>query len=101
MSIARLNDANAETYSRRSEDYGKYNPHEQGKRCCKLEIPDYFPSGTYKLNYIRMEDIARNVRSVYFTDPGHPLRDQDIAIDELPASIEIQTTNPDTMPACA
>ena len=45
-----------------------------------------------------MEDIALNVRSVYFTDPGHPLRDQDIAIDELPASIEIQTTNPDTIP---
>ena len=95
--LARLNDANAETYSRRSEDYGKYNP-PSGEAVCKLEIPDYFPGGTYKLNYIRMEDVARNVRSVYFTDPGHPLRDQDIAIDELPAAIEIQTTNPDTIP---
>ena len=95
--LARLNDANAETYSRRSEDYGEYDL-QTGEAVCKLEIPDYFPGGMYKLNYIRMEDGARNVRVVYFTDPGHNLRDQDIAIDELPATIEVQTTNPDTIP---
>ena len=95
--LAQLNDAIAETYSRRSEDYGSYDP-QTGEARVELEVPDYFPGGKYKLHYIKMEDVGRNVRSVYFTDPGHSLRDQDIAIDELPAIIEVQTTNPDTIP---
>ena len=35
---------------------------------------------------------------MYFTDPGYRLRDNDELVDEAPATIEIQTTNPDTIP---
>ena len=94
---AQLNDANAETYSRRSENWGEYNP-QTGEASVELEIPDYFPSGTYKLNYIKMVDIALNAQGVYFTDPGHGLRDEQIIIDEEPATIDVQTTNPDDIP---
>jgi len=94
---AKLNDANAETYSRRSEDRGNYDP-QTGEAVVELKIPDYFPGGTYKLNYISMEDIALNDRGVYFTDPGHTLRDEEVIIDEEPATIAVQTTNPDDIP---
>ena len=88
---AELYDANAETYSRRLTDWGEYNQ-ETGdvwEATTKLEIPDYFPNSTYKITRIVMKDLAQNRRRVYFTDGGD---------DELPASIEIQTTNPDTQP---
>lgn len=94
---ARLNDANAETYSRRSEAFGNYNP-QTGEARVELKIPDYFSHGIYKLNYIFMEDIALNQRGVYFTDPGHRLRTEDVLIDETPAIINVQTTNPDDTP---
>ena len=94
---AQLNDANAETYSRQSEATGNYNP-QTSEASVELKIPDYFPGGTYKLNFILMEDIALNMRGVYFTDPGHGLRDEDVIIDEAPATIDVQTTNPDDIP---
>ena len=80
---ARVNDDNPETYSRRSEDWGEYDPETQ-VATVKLKIPDYFPSGTYKLNYIRMDDVALNTGRVIFTDSEEP-----------PATIEIQTGFPD------
>ena len=49
-----------------------------------------FQSGTYTLNYIRMDDVALNTRRIYFTESSE--------IDEVPATIEIQTTNPDIDP---
>ena len=88
---AELYDANVETYSRRLTDWGEYNQ-ETGdiwEATTKLEIPDYFPNSTYKITRIVMKDLAQNRRRIYFTDGGD---------DELPASIEIQTTNPDTQP---
>ena len=94
---AELNDANAETYSRRSVADGNYNP-QTGEARVELKIPDYFSHGIYELNYIAMNDIALNWRGVYFTDPGGGLRDEHIVIDEAPATIEIQTTNPDDVP---
>ena len=94
---AQLNDANAETYSRRSTEYGKYDP-QTGEASVELVIPNYFPGGMYKLNYISMKDIALNEQGVYFTDPGHLLRDEQIIIDEEPATINVQTTNPDDTP---
>ena len=94
---AQLNDANAETYSRHSEEYGKYDP-QTGEASVELKIPNYFPGGTYKLNFIKMKDIALNAQGVYFTDPGHLLRDEDVVIDEVPATIAVQTTNPDDTP---
>ena len=88
---AQLNDATDETYSRRLTDWGEYNQ-ETGDlwvATAKLEVPDYFPGGTYKLVHITMKDLAQNRGKVYFTESGD---------DELPATIEIQTTNPDIEP---
>ena len=93
---ARMNDLNRETYSRR-QSQGNYNP-ETGEASVELIFPNYFQSGTYSLNYISMRDIALNTRGVYFTDPGHTLRDEQEVIDELPATIDIVTTNPDSTP---
>ena len=88
---AELYDANVETYSRRLTDWGEYNQ-ETGdiwEATTKLKIPDYFPNSTYKITRVVMQDLAKNRSRVYFTEGGD---------DELPASIEIQTTNPDTEP---
>ena len=93
---AQMNDENRETYSRR-ESWGEFNP-ETGEASVGLIFPDYFQSGTYTLNYIKMEDIALNARGVYFTDPRHALRDEQEIIDEFPATIDIVTTNPDSTP---
>ena len=85
---ASMNDPSLATYSRiLTGDYGFYNPATSEARV-ELVIPDYFPSGTYELNRIAMQDIALNDSSVYFTHSG----------DELPATIEVQTANPDTIP---
>ena len=70
-----LNDGDLETYSRRVEAWGDWYPEtgydpETGEASVELVIPDYFPSGIYKLNYIVMEDIALNSRNIYFTDSG-------------------------------
>ena len=95
---ATLNDANAETYSRRAQEYGSYNP-QTGEASVQLKIPDYFQNGTYIVNYVKMRDIALNAQGVYFTDPGHGLRIEDVIVDESPAAIDVQTTNPDdTLP---
>ncbi len=93
---AQMNDESRETYSRR-ENWGEYNP-ETGEASVGLIFPDYFQSGTYSLNRISMKDVALNARGVYFTDPGHTLRDEQEIIDELPATIDIVTTNPDRTP---
>ena len=94
---AQLNDEDSETYSRTTDDWGQYNS-QTGKATVKLKIPDYYQSGTYALNYILMRDAGLNSRGVYFTYPGHALRDDQEIIDEKPATIEIQTTNPDSTP---
>ncbi len=94
--LAWLNDGDSDTYSRRVEDYGAYNS-ATGEASVALAIPDYYPSGLWKLNHIMMQDIALNYGDVYFTDPGFSVRKEEI-IDEAPASINIQTKNPDTTP---
>ena len=94
---ATLNDANTETYSRRSTSWGEYNP-QTGEASVDLTIPDYFPGGTYAVNYIEMRDRALNMQGVHFTDPGKSLRNRSVIIDEAPATINIQTTNPDDTP---
>ncbi|RKU38931.1 hypothetical protein C6496_04000 [Candidatus Poribacteria bacterium] len=93
---ARMNDNSRETYSRR-ENWGEYHP-ETGEARVGLIFPNYFQSGTYTLNYILMEDVALNAQGVYFTDPERALRDEQTVIDELPATIDIVTTNPDSVP---
>ena len=88
---AQMNDENRETYSRR-ENWGEYNP-ETGEATVKLIIPDYFQNGTYTMSTITMEDVALNGGSVYFTDWFGEHNNS--GLDEPPATIEIQTTNPD------
>lgn len=94
---AQLNDASPETYSRRAEEWGEYHP-ESGMASVQLKVPDYLPSGSYTVPYIAMVDVALNKKGVYFTDPGHALRDEDVVIDEPPATIDIVTTRPDVTP---
>ena len=87
---AGINDENAETYSRSLvEEWGEYTQEREGiwQASVQLLVPDYFPSGTYKITRISMKDLAANSNRVYFTEGGD---------DEPPATIEIQTSNPDT-----
>ena len=87
---AGINDENAETYSRSLvEEWGEYTQEREGlwQASVQLPAPDYFPSGTYKITRISMKDLAANSNRVYFTEDGD---------DEPPATIEIQTANPDT-----
>ena len=83
---AGINDVLNETYS--VEKWGEYTQESNWiwKATVQLPVPDYFPSGTYKINRISMKDLAENSNRVYFTEGGD---------DELPASIEVQTANPD------
>ncbi len=85
-----INDERDETYSR-VEKWGEYTQKTDGlwEASVQLPVPDYYPSGTYKIVRIVMKDLAENKGSVYFTEGGN---------DELPATIEIQTTNPDIEP---
>ena len=92
-----MNDNNRETYSRRDRVGGNIIQ-KPAKPVLDFIFPDYFQSGTYSLNYILMEDVALNAQGVYFTNPGHALRDEQAVIDELPATIDIVTTNPDSIP---
>ena len=94
--LAYMHDESRETYSR-IESWGKYNS-ETNEASASLIFPDYFQSGTYSLNFIRMIDSAFNAQGIFFTDPNHSLNDEEIVIDELPATIDIQTTNPDSTP---
>ena len=93
---ARLNDENTQTYSLYTQ-WGNFDS-QTSEAAVELNIPDYFQSGIYSLNHILMYDIARNARGVYFTHPGHGLREEDEVLDEAPATIEIHTTNPDDVP---
>ena len=87
---AGINDEREETYSR-VEEWGEYSQEgdELWQASIQLPVPNYFPSGTYKITRIAMEDLAKNRSKVYFTEGGD---------DELPATIEIQTTHPDIQP---
>ena len=91
---AQMNDENRETYSRR-ENWGEYNP-ETGEASVKLIIPDYFQSGTYTVSTITMEDTALNSSGVYFTNFFGEHNNSDL--DETPATIDITTINPDSVP---
>ncbi len=91
-----MNDKNRETYSR-NESWGEYNP-ETNEASVGLIFPDYFQSGRYSVNYIEMVDVALNAQGIFFTDPNSILNDKEKVIDELPATIDIQTANPDSTP---
>ena len=94
---AALNDQDPKTYSRGAWDWGRYDQ-QTGRATASLKVPDYFPGGTYEVNYIYMQDKALNGRGVYFTNPDYSLGEEDITTDEKPATIEVKTKNPDTTP---
>ncbi|MDE0222515.1 MAG: hypothetical protein OXJ90_24830 [Spirochaetaceae bacterium] len=93
--FAMLNDTIPETY--RVEEYGHYD---RQRGLCEVDflMPHYMPSSVYSMNHIIMFDQARNTRGVYFTDPDHGLRPEDLVVDEPPQRIELVTTDPDLVP---
>ena len=92
-----MNDDNPETYVS-AWNYGEYNP-QTGQASVELIVPDYYQSGTYSVNFLAMRDVAGNYRNVFFTNTDHHLGAlADIRLDEPPATIDIQTKNPDSTP---
>ncbi len=91
--FATLNDEIAQTYS--VQQWGDFSLVDEK---CQVDfiMPHYMPSSNYSMNFIKMVDLALNQQGVYFTDPGHGLREEESIIDELPQSIELLTDNPDT-----
>lgn len=90
---AALNDELPETYS--FEAHGEFNTVTDK---CEVELlmPYYMPSSNYSVSQISMIDQALNQRSVYFGNPGHSLRPEEIVVDETSPVIELVTSNPDT-----
>jgi len=92
-----MNDDNPETYVS-AWNYGKYNP-QTSQASVELIVPDYYQSGTYSVNFLSMRDGAGNYRNVFFTNTDRQLGSPvDIKLDEPPATIDIQTKNPDSTP---
>ena len=97
-----LNDENSSTYS-----IERYSPeiysgnYVTGKCMLEYLMPSYMPSGTYRLNYIKMFDEAGNESRNYFATPAGvdtgDFNDGD-KIDELAKEVYLETTNPDTIP---
>ncbi len=95
---AGMNDEHTETYSR--FDYGVFD-NDTGNASVEIKIADYMPTGTYQLNRICMVDVAGNIRDVFFTHPYYTeawVPHVKILNDEPPATIDIQTKNPDFTP---
>ena len=95
-----LNDANTETYS--LFGYGKSVGYDEALNQwvvrVNLNVADYWQSGTYKAQQISMRDIAKNPQGVYFSDYTGYLSKTSVQLDEAPATIDIQTTKPDSTP---
>ena len=94
-----LNDENPSTYSLQ-----KYSPqtysgnYEAGKCLLEYIMPSYMPSGTYRLNYIRMIDEAGNESRNYFASPSGVDTGDNFAgdqLDELAKEVVLETSNPD------
>jgi hypothetical protein len=89
---ASMNDEILSTY--RVEEYGNY--HQETARCSvDFIMPNYMPSSTYSMNFIKMKDSALNTRGVYFTNTEGGLRAEDINLDEEPQHIALVTTQSD------
>ncbi len=92
---ASLNDEFLETY--RYQAWGLYD---SASGFCNVDfvMPHYMPSSIYRMNYIHMNDEALNAKGVYFTHPGHSLRQEESIVDEPPQQIRLETNNPDLEP---
>ena len=98
-----LNDEHPETASIRgtgsySLDNGEVAAR-KGEVSADIIVPDYKQSGVYTVVRISMQDIAGNSSGVYFTEQIYHVAGEDpIVVDEVPATIEIQTRFPDSTP---
>ena len=105
-----INDANPETYSRGAASgqnpqgaggWGGWNEktHQQiYDASVNLTIPDYYNGGKYVVHNLRIIDRAENSTRVYFSDYKGELDERSIKFDEPPATIEVPTINPDSIP---
>ena len=99
-----LNDEVSTTYSiQKYSDFSFSGDYSAGNCFIEYPMPYYMPSGTYRLNYIRMFDLALNESREYFTTPeGIDVGDfpppDGVEVDEVAAEIVVETSNPDTTP---
>ena len=93
-----INDENTNSYS--LFGYGKPVANVGDLRTIRvqLDVGDYSQTGIHKVQYLRNKDIAKNTQDVYFSDYQNRRSDTSIQLDEPPATIYIETTNPDTTP---
>ena len=93
-----VNDENTETYS--LFGYGDSEEHDvlrnQWIVRVHMDVGDYWQTGTHKVQYLAMRDIAKNPQKVYFSDYQGGLSDTSVQLDEHPATIYIETTSPDS-----
>jgi len=94
-----LNDENPSTYSLQKYSPGTYSGnYEAGKCLLEYIMPSYMPSGTYRLNYIKMIDKAGNESRNYFATPSGVDTGDNFAgdqLDELAKEVVLETSNPD------
>jgi hypothetical protein len=94
-----LNDENPSTYSLQKYSPGTYSGnYEAGKCLLEYIMPSYMPSGTYRLNYIKMIDEAGNESRNYFATPSGVDTGDNFAgdqLDELAKEVFLETSNPD------
>ncbi len=98
----RINDEHPDTYSRTGYSYLQANREIIGTKremISRLEIPDYYQSGTYSVVLLRMSDVAGNSTGIYFTERNyHVAGETPVWVAEAPATIEVQTRFPDAEP---
>ena len=97
-----MNDEHPDTYSMTGYSYLQADREIIGTKremISRLEIPDYRQSGTYTVVHLRMSDVAGNSTGIYFTEPNYNVvGETTVAVEETPATIEIQTRFPDATP---
>ena len=99
---ATINDENPETHSISGGNayWGEERKliAQKGEVHARIIIADYRQSGTYTLPGVSTGDVSGNIGTVWFT-PVHTLeRNEQLALDEGPYTIEIQTRFPDSAP---
>ena len=95
-----INDENTETYTLfgygNSEEYDASR--NQWTVRVYMNVADYWQTGTHKVQFLSMLDIAKNPQQVYFSDyqGRYGYGDTAVQLDEPPTAIYIQTAHPDS-----
>ena len=94
-----LNDENPSTYSLQKYSPQTYSGNYQAGKCfLEYIMPSYMPSGTFRLNYIKMIDEAGNESRNYFASPSGVDKGDNFTgdqLDELAKEVVLETSNPD------